>query len=144
MAFGLNNALVVFQGHINDMLQDFLIQFVFVCLDDILSFSRTLEEHIQHVCLVLQQLLENRLYAKAEKCEFHQSSVQFLWFILAHDHLEMDPEKTRVVAEWTAPETWKKTQLFLGFVHFYRRFIRNYSSVAAPLTALTSSTTPFT
>ena len=82
MPFGLTNAPAVFQALINDVLRDFLHCFVFVYLDDILIFSRDPVQHTEHVHLVLQWLLENRLFVKAEKCEFHVPSVQFLGFII--------------------------------------------------------------
>lgn len=78
MPFGLTNCPVVFQCLINDVLRDMLNKFVFVHLDDILIFSQSISQHIQHVRKVLQRLLENQLYVKAEKCEFHKSSVCFL------------------------------------------------------------------
>lgn len=113
-------------------------------LDDILIFSRTLEEHHVHVRSVLQRLLDNRLYVKAEKCEFHASSIPSLGYILAGGQVKTDLVKVKAVLEWPVPESRKKLQSFLGVAHFYRRFIRNYSQVAAPLTCFTSSTVPFT
>ena len=83
MPFVLTNAPVVFQALVNDVLRDMLNKFVFVYLDDILIFSRSQSEHVRHVHLVLQSLLENRLFVKAEKCSFHQPSVTFLGYILA-------------------------------------------------------------
>lgn len=78
MPFGLTNAPAVFQALINYVLRDFLNRFVFVYLDDILIYSQSPEEHQNHVRLVLQRLLENKLYIKAEKCEFHTKKGQFL------------------------------------------------------------------
>ena len=138
MPFGLTNAPAVFQAMVNDVLRDFLNSFVFVYLDDILIFSKSEPEHVQHVQSVLQRLLENQLFVKAEKCEFHASEVTFLGFIIRPGQILMDPTKVKAVADWPIPITRKKLQQFLGFANFYRRFIRNYSSVAAPLTALTS------
>lgn len=143
MPFGLTNAPAVFQALINDVLRDFLDRFVFVYLDDILIFSKTLAEHHSHVRAVLQRLLENRLYAKAEKCEFHLTSVSFLGYILAGGQVKTDPAKVKAVTDWPVPSTRKQLQGFLGFANFYRRFIRNYSLVAAPLTRLTSTKLPF-
>ena len=116
---------------------------VFVYIDDILIFSRSVEEHRVHVRQVLQRLLENRLYVKAEKCDFHVSSISFLGYIIGQGQIRMDPSKVSAVAEWTSPPTRKRLQQFLGFANFYRRFIRGYSQVAAPLTALTSTKSPF-
>ena len=143
MPFGLTNAPAVFQALVNDVLRDMLNQFVFVYLDDILIFSKTLQEHIQHVRLVLQRLLKNKLFVKAEKCDFHATSVKFLGFVIEQGRVKADPEKVKAVAEWPTPETRKQLQRFLGFANFYRRFIKDYSKKAAPLTKLTSTLVPF-
>ena len=143
MPFGLTNAPAVFQALVNDVLRDLLNVCVFVYLDDILIFSRSRQEHVVHVRQVLQRLLENQLFVKAEKCEFHVSEVSFLGFVINAGKIQMDPEKTRAVTDWPTPSTRRELQRFLGFANFYRRFIRNYSSVAAHLTALTSPKVPF-
>ena len=143
MPFGLTNAPAVFQALINDVLRDMLNQFVYVYLDDILIFSRNQEEHDRHVRRVLQRLLENKLFVKAEKCEFSVPSVSFLGYILGRGQLAPDPAKIEAVRAWQRPGTRKQLQQFLGFANFYRRFIRNYSKVAAPLTQLTSTAFPF-
>ena len=143
MPFGLTNAPAVFQALMNDVLRDMLDQFVVVYLDDILIFSRSLEEHVQHVRLVLERLLRNRLFVKAEKCLFHSESVDYLGFIVERGKTRADPRKIKAVVEWPDPKSRKELQSFLGFANFYRRFIRNYSSVAEPLTRLTSPSQPF-
>ena len=79
MTSGLTNTPAVFQALVNDVLRDMLNRFIFVYLDDILIFFQSMEEPVQHVCLVLQRLLENKLFVKAEKCEFHIVS-EFLGF----------------------------------------------------------------
>ena len=138
MPFGLTNIPAVFQCLINDVLRDMLGRFVFVYIEDILIFSQNQAEHVQNFRQVLQRLLENRLLVKAEKCEFHASTVTFLGHIITQGQVKMDPEKVRAVFNWPMPDNRKQLQRFLGFVHFYRRFIRNYIRIAAPLTALTS------
>lgn len=143
MPFGRSKAPAVFQALVNDVLRDFLNVFVFVYLDDILIFSRSLEEHQVHVRSVLQRLLENRLYVKAEKCDFHASSVSFLGYLLAGGQVKTDPVKIKAVVEWPILDSRRQLQQFLSFANFYRRFVRNYSQVAAPLTRLTSSKIPF-
>ncbi|KAL0167267.1 hypothetical protein M9458_039111, partial [Cirrhinus mrigala] len=137
MPFGLTNAPAVFQALINDILWDMLNQFVFVYLNDILIFSRSLEEHEGHVSRVLQRHLDNHLYMKPEKCEFHVTQAQFLRFIITPGHVEMDPKKVEAVLNWPIPTTVKEVQRFIGFANFYRRFIKNFISVVALLTALT-------
>lgn len=143
MPFGLCNAPAFFQALVNDVLRDYLNVFVFVYLDDILIYSKTLPEHKNHVRQVLQRLLENKLFVKAEKCEFHQQSVTFLGYVLEGGQVRPTEEKIRAVLEWPTPENRKQLQRFLGFANFYRRFIRNYSQTAQPLTALTSTKVPF-
>lgn len=143
MPFGLTNAPAVFQSLINDVLRDFLNRFVFVYLDDIVIFSRTFDEHISHVCLVLTRLLENTLFVKAEKCEFHVDTVSFLGFIIQEGSIKADPVKVCTVEDWPVPQTRKELQRFLGFANFYRRFIQDYSKVASPLTRLTSPNVGF-
>ncbi len=137
MPFGLTNAPAVFHALINDVLRDMLNKLVFVYLDDILIFSRSFEEHEGHVSAVPQRLLNNHLYVKPEKCEFHVTHAQFLGFIITPGHVEMDPKKVEAVLKWPTPTTVKEVQRFIGFANFYRRFIKNFRSVAAPLTALT-------
>lgn len=110
MPFGLTNAPAVFQALINDVLCDMLNKFVFVYLDDILIFSQSLQDHILHVQAVLQRLLENSLFVKAEKCEFHASSVSFLGYIVGQNRLEMDPAKVSAIADWPVPENRKQLQ----------------------------------
>ncbi|KAI3368620.1 hypothetical protein L3Q82_025630 [Scortum barcoo] len=94
--------------------------------------------HQRHVRQVLIRLLENQLYAKAEKCDFHASSVTFLGYVITANNISMDPAKVSAVTNWPPLTTRKKVQQFLGFANFYRRFIRNFSAVAASLHALTS------
>ena len=143
MPFGLTNAPAVFQALMNDVLRDMLDEFVVVYLDDILIFSRGLEEHVQHVRRVLERLLHNRLFVKAEKCRFHTTSVDYLGFIVEKGQTRADPRKIQAVVDWLDPTSRKELQSFLGFANFYRRFIRNYSSIAEPLTRLTSPSKPF-
>ncbi|KAL4007857.1 hypothetical protein ACER0C_001709 [Sarotherodon galilaeus] len=138
MPFGLTNAPAVFQALINDVLRDFLNHFVFVYLDDILIFSRSLDDHVRQVRCVLQRLLENKLFVKVEKCVFHAGSVSFLGYVLEKGLLRADPCKLEAIVSWPTPSTRKQLQRFLGFANFYRRFIKNFSRVVLPLTGLTS------
>lgn len=143
LPFGLTNAPAVFQAQVNDVLRDMVNKFVFVYLDDILIFPSSLQAHTNHVRQVLQQLLENQLFVKAEKCEFHTKSVTFLGYVISAEGIKPDIAKVRAVAKWPVPNTRKALQRFLGFANFYRRFIRNFSQIAAPLTALTSTKVMF-
>ncbi len=108
------------------MLRDVVNRFVFVYLEYILIFSQNERDHIQQVRLVLQRLLENRLFAKLEKCEFHARSVPFLVFILSPEGIRMDPAKVEAVANWPTIDNRKVVQRFLGFANFYRRFVSRF------------------
>lgn len=143
MPFGLSNAPAVFQALVNDVLRDMVGRFVYVYLDDILIFSKDLTTHQAHVRSVILRLLQNNLFIKAEKCEFHKPSTSFLGFIISPNRISMDPSKTDAIMNWPHPQNRRQLQRFLGFANFYRRFIRNFSSVASPLHALTSSKSKF-
>ncbi len=140
MPFGLANSPSVFQAFMNDVFRDMLDRWVIVYIDDILIYSDTYEEHVRHVRAVLKRLLQHQLYVKAEKCEFHRTNTSFLGYIISQDGVSMDEKKVQAVLDWPQPQTVKELQRFLGFANFYRRFIRNFSSVASPLTTMTKRT----
>lgn len=97
------------------------------------SSPSPLHQHKLHVRQVLQRLLENQFYVKAEKCEFHVSTITFLGFILGDGQVSADPAKIKIIKDWPIPESRKQLQCFLGFANFYRRFINKYSKFAKPL-----------
>lgn len=142
MPFGLSNAPAVFQPLVNDVLRDMLNRFVFVYLDDILIYSKSL--HVQQVLKRLLETSPSLLFVKMEKCECQVSNNSFLGYIIAQGELRMDPAKVSAVTDWPALSTRKQLQRFLGFANFYRRFIKDYSCIAAALTSLTSISVPFT
>ncbi|KAM4748798.1 uncharacterized protein WCC33_006189 [Rhinophrynus dorsalis] len=114
-----------------------LMSHVLVYLDDILIYSPTLLLYRKHVKAVLQRLRENGLYAKLDKCEFEKQSLSFLGYVISHSGLLMDPAKVSAITQWPQPTDLRGVQRFLGFANYYRRFIRSYSSVIEPITALT-------
>jgi hypothetical protein len=137
MPFGLTNAPVFFRYMMNDIFQEYLDDFVVIYLDDILIFSKNEEDHENHVRLVLSKLREMSRYAKLEKCEFHQSQVEWVGYILSPTGVSMDQKKVQTIVEWATPCTLHDVQCLLGFANFYRIFIKDYSKIAAPLTRLT-------
>ncbi len=141
MPFGLANSPSVFQSYMNYIFRDMLDLRVLVYIDDILVFSDSLDEHIHHVRAVLKRLIQHQLYVKVEKCEFHQTKIAFLGYVISQEGVAMDDNKVRAVVDWPQPRTLKELQRFLGFANFYRRFIRSFSSVSAPLTSLTKRAT---
>ncbi|KAL0197572.1 hypothetical protein M9458_006112, partial [Cirrhinus mrigala] len=136
MPYGLSISPSVFQTFMNEVFREFLHRFVIVYIDDILIYSRNMAEHRHHVQQVLHKLREHRLYLKLEKCEFHRPSVHFLGYIISAEGVQMDQGKISVIQEWPQPLTVKELQRFLGFANFYRRFIKDYCTITAPLTSL--------
>lgn len=138
MPFGLTNAPATFQTLMNSILRPFLDKFVIVYLDDVLIYSRTSEEHKHHLRLVLQALREHKLYAKLTKCEFWRDTLPFLGHIISQEGISMDPDKLAAIKQWPIPTTVTQLQSFLGLANYYRRFVKDYSFIAAPLTTLCS------
>ncbi|KAI2665792.1 Transposon Tf2-9 polyprotein [Labeo rohita] len=136
MPYGLVNAPSVFQNFIHEVLREFLHHFIIVYIDDILIYSQSEAEHHHHVAEVMQRLREHQLYLKAEKCSFHQSSVQFLGYVIDRHGVRMDEGKVDAVVSWPKPNSIKELQRFLGFANFYRRFIQGFSHITNPLTNL--------
>ncbi|KAI2656666.1 Retrotransposon-like protein 1 [Labeo rohita] len=136
MPFGLANSPSCFQAFINDVFRDMLNRWVIVYIDDILVYSNSYSEHVKHVRTVLQRLISHQLYAKEEKCDFHKDKISFLVYIISSEGVAMDERKVDAVLNWPRPTTLRELQRFLGFANFYRRFIRNFSTVAAPLSAM--------
>jgi RNase H-like domain found in reverse transcriptase/Reverse transcriptase (RNA-dependent DNA polymerase)/Integrase zinc binding domain/Chromo (CHRromatin Organisation MOdifier) domain len=135
--FGLTNAPATFQALINDILRENLDMFVTAYLDDILIYSKTKQEHIQHVTWVLERLEQHGMRIRGDKCAFHQQEVEYLGFILTTEGIRMDPKKVEAVTTWPEPTNVTEIQEFMGFANFYRRFIKGYSGITTPLTDLT-------
>ena len=137
MPFGLTNAPATFMDLMNRVFNQYLDQFVIVFVDDILVYSSSKEEHAQHLRIVLQTLREHRLYGKFSKCSFWLSEVNFLGHIISASGISVDPAKIEAVVQWEQPKTPTEVRSFLGLAGYYRRFIQDFSSIAAPLTRLT-------
>lgn len=137
MPFGLTNAPATFQEFIQSILRDLLDQGVVVYIDDILIYSKTMEEHQRLVTEVLRRLATHNLAAAADKCVFHVHEVEFLGYIIGQDGIAMSKDKVEAIRNWEPPRSVKDVQAFLGFANFYRRFIEGFSRVAKPLTDLT-------
>ena len=143
MPFGLCNAPAAFQYFMNDILSDLLDVYVIVYLDDILIFSKSKEEHIEHVKEVLSRLRKASCYCQLEKCTFFASEVEYLGVIANGEGVRADPAKISKAVDWATPRSVKGVQEFLGFVNFYRRFINNFSKLAHPLYQLLRKETPW-
>ena len=137
MPFGLCNAPATFQRIMNTILRDGLDRFVLVFLDDILIFSRTKEEHEKHIRAVLNRLREEKFFGRLKKCDFYKTEVEYLGFDVGAYGVKPSFSKVQAVAEWPVPTSVKDVRSFLGLASFYRKFIRFFSEIAAPLTDLT-------
>lgn len=143
LPFGLTNGPATFQHFINDTLFDYLNIFCTAYLDDVLIYSQNSTEHQLHVRKVLQRLQEAGLQVDIKKCDFGVTETRYLGLIVTTKGIKMDPEKVRAIQEWETPTNLRDVQAFVGFVNFYRRFIRNFSKIARPLTALSKKDLKF-
>jgi len=137
MPFGLTNAPSTFQDMMNHVFSDMLDVGVIAYMDDILVYADTEEGHDRTVKEVLKRLQANGLAISPEKCIWKAKEVKFLGYIIGRNGIKMSEEKVEAVLGWKTPNSLTEVQSFLGFANFYRRFIKNYSRVAKPLTELT-------
>ena len=143
LPFGLTNAPGTFMHLMHQTFREYLDDFVLVFLDDILIFSKTLEEHKAHVRKVLATLRQHKLYAKESKCEFFQREVEFLGHLVGRDGVRMMEDKVKAVAEWPTPKNVRDVRAFLGTAGYYRKFIKDFSSISLPLSELTKESVTF-
>ena len=137
LPFGLTNAPATFMQMMNAIFHANLDDFVIVFLDDILIFSKTEEDHARHIEEVLKVLRKHQLYAKESKCEFFKQKMAFLGYLVTKDGITMDPDKVKAIVDWPNPlKTVKDVRSFLGLAGYYRRFVKGFSKIAAPLTEL--------
>jgi hypothetical protein len=137
MPFGVTNAPTIFMDYMNRIFHPFLDKFVVVFIDDILIYSKSEEEHKEHLRLVLQLLKEKQLYANLGKCEFWLEEVKFLGHVISKEGIAVDPSKVEAVAAWERPKTATEIRSFVGLAGYYRRFIEGFAKIVAPLTNLT-------
>lgn len=138
MPFGLQNAPSTFQRLMTFCFGDLNFESLLIYLDDIIIFSRTFEEHLERLKLVFDRLRKHGLKLKPQKCNLLRKQVQYLGHVVSSEGIQTDPEKTSKVREWKRPSNVKEVLRFLGFSGYYRRFIKGYATLAAPLYRLTS------
>nr|GEZ45693.1 putative reverse transcriptase domain-containing protein [Tanacetum cinerariifolium] len=137
MPFGLTNLPAIFTDLMNRVCKPYLDKFVIVLIGDILSYSKSEEEHELHPKTILDFLKKEKLYAKFSKCEFWLKEVQFLGNVVNCSGIHVDPSKVESVKNWKTPKSSTEIRLFLGLAGYYQRFIENFSKIAKPLTLLT-------
>jgi hypothetical protein len=129
----LKNAPSTFMRLMNEVLREFIGKFVAVYLDDILIFSKTREEHLKHLGIVMRRLQQEKLLINLKKCSFMQTELIYLGFVILANELKMDPEKIEVIRNWPSPRNVFEVRSFHGLASFYRKFIQNFSGISAAM-----------
>ena len=139
MGFGLCNAPATFQSLMNDILRPYLRKFivVFLSLDDISIFSKTWEDHLEHVREIMEVLQRNQLLCKPSKCVFGATEILYLGHFVSGDSIRPGPKKLAAVEEWPVPKSITQVRSFLGFANYFRRFIPGFAELAQPLDEVT-------
>ncbi len=140
LPFGLTNAPATFMAMMNSIFSQHLDSFVIVFLDDILIYSKTEQQHAQHVEQVLALLKQHKLYANPEKCEFFKQRIGFVGHEVSAEGVHMEPAKVKAIQDWPMLQNAKEVRQFLGLAGYYRRFVHRFSAICAPLTDLLHET----
>uniref|UniRef100_A0A0A9DKR2 Reverse transcriptase domain-containing protein n=1 Tax=Arundo donax TaxID=35708 RepID=A0A0A9DKR2_ARUDO len=136
MPFGLFGAPGTFQGTMNHILGPFLRRFVLVFMDGILVYSKTLEDHVQHLQQLLSLLQQHQLQVKLSKCSFAQRKLAYLGHVISSEGVATDVEKIKAIQGWTTPANVKELRGFLGLAGYYRKFVKHFGIISKPLTEL--------
>jgi hypothetical protein len=136
LPFGLTNTLGVFMSLMNRVFCEYLDKFIQVFIEDILVYSQTMEEHGEHLCLVLQCLRKNKLFGKLSKCSFYQSKIHYLMHVISGEGIIVDPAKVEASMEWPTPTSVPEVRSFMGLAGYYQRFVEGFSKIANLITKL--------
>jgi hypothetical protein len=136
LPFGLTNAPGVFMSMMNEVFHEYLDKFVQVFIDDILIYSRTMEEHDEHLRLVLQCLREHKLYVKLSKCYFYKSKIHYLGHVISGEGIVIHPTKVEAIMEWLALTNVPEVCSFMGLAGYYQSFIEGFSKIENLITEL--------
>ncbi|XP_019253895.1 PREDICTED: uncharacterized protein LOC109232588 [Nicotiana attenuata] len=136
MPFGLTDAPSSFQGMMNHIFKTYMRKFILVFFDDILVFSKSLDDHVQHLRITFELLVQHQLFAKKSKCVFATDKIEYLGHYISAAGVATDPKKIEAVQAWPTPVSLKQLRGFLGLAGYYRRFIKGYGVLSKPLTDL--------
>lgn len=143
MPFGLHNAPATFQRAMQEVLRGLNWKFVLVYLDDVIIFSKSFEEHLDHLKQVLERFRSVGLKLQPKKCTFAQKEVKYLGHIVGQDGVSTDPAKLQIVRNYPIPTKVSEVRSFLGFVGYYRKYIKDFCKISEPLTNLTRKNVHF-
>lgn len=130
----MTNAPAAFIDLMNLIFRPYLDKFIIVFFDDILIYSKTREEHDEHLRITLQTLREKQLFAKKLKCSFWLTRVQFLEYVVSEDGIHVDPKKIEAMLKWEQPRSVTETRSFLSWAGYYRKFVQDFLKLTSPLT----------
>jgi hypothetical protein len=136
MPFGLTSVPGSFQDAMNTTLKPCLRIFVLVFFDDILIYSKTYEDHIQHIRIVFELLSKDQWKVKLSKCTFAQRKISYLGYVISENGVATDPMKIAAITQWPTPSSAKELRSFLGLAGYYRKFVRGFGVISKPLTEL--------
>jgi hypothetical protein len=136
LPFGLTNSPATYQRLMQDILGDLHLKTCLIYLDDIIIFARTFEEHLERLEQVMQRINEAGLKLAPKKCRLFFERVVYVGHEVSKDGIAPDPEKTRCIRDWPEPQTPEEVRKFLGFAGYYRKFVKDFARIAAPLSAL--------
>jgi hypothetical protein len=143
MPFGLTNTPSTFMRLMNEVLHAFIGKFVVVYFDDILIYSMSIDEHIDHLRAVFNALRDAHLFGNLEKCTFCMDRVSFLGYVVTPQGIEVDHAEVEAIHGWPIPKNLSQVQSFLVLAGFYHHFVKDFSTIAAPLNELTKKGVPF-
>ena len=137
MPFGLTNSGASFQRLMGHILRGLEYRYALIYIDDIIIFSKSVEEHLAHLEEVFRRLRDANVKLNPKKCSFAKQKVEYLGHLVTPQGIKPNPAKIKVVQEFPTPTNLKELRNFLGLATYYRRFVKGFSNIASPLNALT-------